>query len=166
MEVYLIRHAEAVELDNEIIEESFRYISASGREKAKKVAEHILTLKTSFDVIVSSPLVRAVQTAEVFAKKMKFNGEIKTAIELIGGNTFNRFQQVLRRNLHHKRIGIFGHAPDVNNYALKMIGHDNIHQLKINFKNSSVCKIEYDIEKEEGKFCWFLNSDSMELTKG
>jgi phosphohistidine phosphatase len=165
MDVYLIRHAEAAELDNEIVEEGFRYITPFGRKRAISAAKKIKELGSSFDIIYSSPLVRAVQTAEVFANAMGYKGEIKTAIELMGGVTFNRFLQLLRRNNHCKSIALFAHAPDVNTFAVKMLKHNDIHELKINFRNSSVCKITFDLEKEEGEFCWFLKSDTLEVIK-
>jgi len=165
MDIYLIRHGVPVELDNEIVDEGHRYLTIAGRNHCKVVAHKLKELKSDFDIIISSPLVRAVQTAETFANVMKYTGEIKTAIELIGGNTYNRFLQLIRRNSHHKSIGIFGHVPDVNNFSLGLIKKSNIKDLKINFKNASVCKISYNTETEQGKFEWFLDSESMKLIK-
>lgn len=162
-EIYLIRHSEAVELDNEIVEEGYRYLTTKGRRKAFEVTKVLNDLNVHFDLIISSPLVRAVQTAEIIASGIIKKPELKTAIELIGGNTFERFHQMLRRHSHYREIACVGHAPDVNNFALKMIKHDEINQLKINFKNCSVCKIDYDIETTNGNFVWFLKSDTMEL---
>ena len=165
MDIYLIRHGAAVELDNEIAEEGFRYLSAAGRNHCKVVAYKLKEMKNEFEVIISSPLVRAVQTAETFASIMKYNGEIKTAIELMGGSSFSRFLQLIKRNSHFKSIAIFAHAPDVNTYSLGLIKERNIKDLKINFKNTSVCKISFDVKSEEGKFEWFLNSENMKLIK-
>ncbi len=166
MDIYLIRHGIPAELDNEIGEEGFRYLTIAGRNHCKVVAHKLKELKAEFDVMISSPLVRAVQTAETFAAIMKYNGEIRTAIELIGGSSFSRFLQLLKRNSHFKSIAFFGHAPDVNIYSLAMLNEQNIKDLNINFKNASVCKINYDINSEKGKFEWFLNSENMKLIKG
>lgn len=165
MNVYLVRHAEAIELDNEIVEDNFRYITPFGRKRAISSAKKAKELGVKFDLILSSPLVRAVQTAEVFAHTVGYKGEIKTAIELMGGNTFSRFLQMLKRNERFESIGLFGHAPDVNNFAINMLKHNGVHELKINFRNSSVCKIIFDLEKEEGEFGWFLKSDTLEVVK-
>lgn len=165
MELYLIRHSEAVELNNEIVDDSYRYLSHSGRQKTIDVAHKLKELKVGFDCIITSPLVRAVQTAELFANTLNHRGEFKTAIELIGGNTFTRFLQLLKRNSHHKRIAFVGHAPDINNFAIGLLGKNDQKELKINFKNTSVCKVEYDLNTEVGKFVWFLKSDTMEIIK-
>jgi len=164
-DVYIIRHGAAAELDKEIVEEGYRYLTIHGRNHCKIVAQRLKDMKTRFDVIISSPIVRSVQTAEVFASVLKYEGEIKTAIELIGGNTFQRFTQMIKRYSHHKNIGLFGHAPDVNNFSTGLIKGQNIKNLNINFKNASVCKINYDAENESGRLEWFLNSENMKLTE-
>jgi phosphohistidine phosphatase len=165
MNIYLIRHAAAVKIDNEIYEDSFRYLSRSGRAHSYEIAKKLKENRVHFDIIFSSPLVRALQTAEIFANVLHHKGELKTAVELIGGATFGRFQQMIKRNLHHKCIACFGHSPDVNHFATGLIKCDDVKALKLDFKNCSVCRINYDTEKETGKFIWFLKSDTMELVK-
>ncbi len=165
MNVYLFRHADAVELDQTIVEDSFRYLTGEGREKTIEVAKKLKKLDAEFDIIFTSPLVRAVQTAEITAIHLKYEGEIITAIELIGGHSFSNFQQFLKRNSRYGSIACFGHAPDVNTFALRLLKKD-ISELKVNFKKSSVCKIEYDADTEHGTFEWFLNADTMKVTKG
>lgn len=162
MDIYIIRHGVAAEIDSEVAEEGYRYLTIHGRNHCKIVAQKLKDLKVKFDSVISSPLVRAVQTAEVFAAVLKYDGEIKTAIELIGGISFNRFLQLIRRNSHHKCIALFGHAPDVNTFSLSLIG-ENTKDLQLNFKNSSVCRICFDARTESGKFVWFLNSENMTL---
>jgi phosphohistidine phosphatase len=165
MDIYIVRHGVAADLDNEITEEGFRYLTIHGRNHCRIVAQKLKDMKVKFDVMISSPLVRAVQTAEVFASVLKYDAEIKTAIELIGGNSYNRFIQLLKRNSHHDTIGIFGHTPDVNSFALNLVKSDHCKDLQLNFKNASVCKINYDPASETGTFKWFLNSENMKLTE-
>src|SRR4030095_3704011 len=162
MDIYIIRHGAAAELDSEIAEESYRYLTIHGRNHCRIVAQRLKDLKVSFDSIISSPLVRAVQTAEVFAAVLKYEGEIKTAIELIGGMSFNRFLELIRRNSHHNCVGLVSHAPDVNTFSLNLIS-EKTNNLQLNFKNSSVCRICFDTKTGAGKCVWFLNSETMKL---
>lgn len=165
MDIYIIRHGVAADLDNEIVEESYRYLTIHGRNHCRIVAQRLKDMKIRFDSILSSPLVRAVQTAEVFASVLKYDDEIKTAIELIGGNTFSRFAQLIKRHSHHDSIAVFGHAPDVNSFSLNLIKDNPVKDLQLNFKNASVCKIKYDPASGKGKFGWFLNSENMKLVE-
>lgn len=163
MEIYLIRHSEAVELNNEIVDDSFRYLSNSGRQKTIEVANKLKEMKVHFDCILTSPVIRAVQTAELLAASIHHKGEIITAIELMGGSSFTRFMQLINRNSRFKKVACVGHAPDVNNYAVALASKKASSEVKINFKNTSVCKISFDTKKNVGRIDWFLKSDSMEL---
>lgn len=165
MDIYIVRHGIAADLDSEIVEESFRYLTIHGRNHCRIVAQRLKDMKVNFDAVFSSPLVRAVQTAEVFSSVLKYDNEIKTAIELIGGSSFSRFLQFIKRHSHNNSIAIFGHAPDVNSFTFNLIKDNPIKDLQLNFKNSSVCKINFDPASETGKFEWFLNSDNMKLTE-
>ena len=163
MDIYLIRHAAAVDLDNEIVEEGFRYLKPEGRRKTEEVAKKLKDLKTKFDVIFCSPLVRAVQTAEIFASVLHHKGEIKTVIELIGGHAPTKFRHLLHRHSHYRSIACIGHVPDVYHFAVNLLKNKEIKEPKIHFHNSSVFKIDYDPAAESGKFVYFLQSDTMEV---
>jgi phosphohistidine phosphatase len=163
MDLYFIRHASAVELDREISEDSFRYLSPEGRAHSAEIAQKLHKLNINFDLILSSPIVRAIQTAEIFSNIMHHKGDFKTAVELIGGSSFNRFQQLLHRSSNYKSIACFGHSPDMNQYSINLIKENRVKELKVNFKNCSVCRIKYDYEKDKGSFVWFLKSDTLEL---
>jgi phosphohistidine phosphatase len=166
MDVYIIRHGVAADLDSEISDESYKYLTIHGRNHCRIVAQRLKDMKVNFDIILSSPLVRSVQTAELFASTLKYEDEIKTAIELVGGNTFTRFQQLLNRYSHKNSIAVFGHAPDVHLFAMNMIKDNPVKDLQLNFKNASVCRINYDPASGNGKFIWYLNSENMKLTVG
>ena len=162
MDIYLIRHGAAVDLDTEIVEEGFRYLNNEGRRQTEDVARTLKKLKTKFDVIFSSPLVRAVQTAEIFAGVLNHKGEIKTTIELIGGHSPVKFRSLIHRNTRYKSIACIGHAPDVYNFGAGLINNEN-KKPKIHFHNSSVLKIDYDTVNESGRFVYFLESDTMKI---
>jgi phosphohistidine phosphatase len=165
MDIYLIRHGAAVELDKGISEDSFRFLSPDGRKKSLDVAKKLKALDVHFDLILTSPLVRAVQTAEIFAAVLHHKGEFKTAVELIAGSSFERFMNLIKRNIHYKSIACVGHAPDVNHFAVSLLKPSDVKERNINFKTCSVCKINFDFENQTGKFLWFLKSDTMELVK-
>jgi phosphohistidine phosphatase len=165
MNIYLFRHGDAIELNQEIGDDALRYLTVEGRKKTSEVAEKLNELKVRFDIILTSPLLRAIQSAEITAATLKYKDEIKPAAELMGGHSFQKFHQLILRHKGHANAAYFGHAPDVNTFALRLLNKD-IKELKINFKKSSVCCIDYDTDKVQGKLVWFLNADTMELLKG
>uniref|UniRef100_A0ACD5GP52 Phosphohistidine phosphatase SixA n=1 Tax=Desertifilum tharense IPPAS B-1220 TaxID=1781255 RepID=A0ACD5GP52_9CYAN len=64
MELYLIRHGIAA--DREAYErDRDRPLTEEGRKKTQKVAKRLRSLDLNFDLILTSPLIRARQTAEI-----------------------------------------------------------------------------------------------------
>ncbi len=64
MELYLIRHGIAEERRPDIKDEE-RALTKEGRQKTEKIAQRLKKLNLNFDLILTSPLVRARQTAEI-----------------------------------------------------------------------------------------------------
>lgn len=68
MNLYLIRHAIAVdEGDPEYAQDSLRPLTEKGRKKMRQIARGLRALGAEFDLIVSSPYVRARETAEILS---------------------------------------------------------------------------------------------------
>src|SRR5262249_9528193 len=71
MKVLLIRHTHAVDGD-EALDDEARWLTAKGRTLARAVGARLRDDEIVPDAIVTSPLVRAVQTAELVARGLKF----------------------------------------------------------------------------------------------
>ena len=123
MEVYLIRHGIAAERGTYADDEQ-RPLIDKGRDKTNKVAERLLAKGLKFDMILTSPLVRAYQTAEVLKKvglsktikafePLKPDGEIEHWLEWL--------QSYKLENLEGK-IALVGHQPDLGNWAEILFG--------------------------------------------
>ena len=71
LELYLIRHGVAAERGEDYPDDSKRPLTSDGIARLRKEAKALSALDIGFDQILSSPLVRARQTADVFAEEMK-----------------------------------------------------------------------------------------------
>ena len=72
MNLYILRHGIAVEHGAAGYEkDSERPLTGKGERKVWMIAEAMEAMKISFDLILSSPLVRARQTAEIVAEALK-----------------------------------------------------------------------------------------------
>ncbi len=80
MPVLLVRHGEAVQSHGD---DGARYLTFRGRTEARKVALALEQRGLVPTQIVSSPLVRAVQTAEIFAHALGFEGTLTTDPALV-----------------------------------------------------------------------------------
>ena len=71
MELYIVRHGIAIDReDPKSPAEADRYLTEEGVEKTQQVAKALSALDLHADLLVSSPYVRAMQTAEIFANAL------------------------------------------------------------------------------------------------
>jgi len=118
MELYLIRHGIAEEKQPDIKDEQ-RSLTKEGRQKAEKVAEKIKKLGLEFDIILTSPLVRARQTAEILVAN-KLSSKWEESDHLAPTGHIHRWLEewLAAKNYPQKtQIALVGHEPCLSNWA-------------------------------------------------
>ena len=77
MNIYIIRHAIAVDEGMpEYEKDSERPLTDKGRKKMRQIAKGLRTLGVEIDLILSSPYVRARETAEILASEFKMKKKV------------------------------------------------------------------------------------------
>ncbi|MEH2292383.1 phosphohistidine phosphatase SixA [Nostoc sp.] len=118
MELYLIRHGIAEDKGLDIKDEE-RSLTKEGREKTEKVAQKLVKLGLSFDLILTSPLVRARQTAEILIAK-KLSSQLEESSHLApDGKISSWLKDWLepRNYSQNTQLALVGHEPDLTNWA-------------------------------------------------
>jgi phosphohistidine phosphatase len=139
-ELYLIRHAVAEERGDEWPDDAKRPLSDDGASRMRKAARGLDRLGVTLDVVVTSPLVRAKQTAELVAEAMNPRPPIVTAESLAPGGTYQEVVTDLEKQSRRTRIAIVGHEPGIGEFAARLIGSRH----SIEFKKGAVCQIDVD----------------------
>jgi phosphohistidine phosphatase len=139
-ELYLIRHAVAEERGDEWPDDAKRPLSDDGASRMRKAARGLDRLGVTLDVVVTSPLVRAKQTAELVAAAMNPRPPIVTAESLAPGGTYQEVVTDLEKQSRRTRIAIVGHEPGIGEFAARLVG--SRHSLE--FKKGAVCRIDVD----------------------
>jgi phosphohistidine phosphatase len=116
MHVFLVRHAHAVSGDPD----ELRALSDRGREEARDVARRLAEHPTPPAVVLTSPLLRARQTAEEIARAS--GAELRVDERLAPGAT----AELLRDALVGVggAVAVVGHQPDCSEIALELTGDD------------------------------------------
>jgi phosphohistidine phosphatase len=142
MNLYLLRHGIAVDPSVPgFARDAERPLTPKGRRRLRQTVEAMDVLKISFDVILSSPYVRAAETAEIVAKALKRRKQLKLSGELTpGGNPKSLIQQLNDLRPRPKNILLVGHEPYLSKLiALLTAGNTN---MEIDLKKGSLCKLE------------------------
>jgi phosphohistidine phosphatase len=113
MKLYIVRHAAAVDRTADIPEEQ-RYLTPEGRAFIRKTARTMVEKKVNPDLILTSPLIRAVQTADILAETLSYDGPLHVADELSPGFDMTALRNVLDTFPAVQELVLVGHEPDLS----------------------------------------------------
>jgi phosphohistidine phosphatase len=146
MQLYFLRHGEAdwpgwTKPDDE------RPLTDSGKKEMRQVAKFLNRLKVKPDLIVTSPLPRALQTAEVAAEELKTKLRQDEALE--PGFGISELRTVLKRH-PSKVLMLVGHEPDFSSVISALTGGF------VKMSKAGVALIDIDPETEKGRLLWLF----------
>jgi phosphohistidine phosphatase len=140
MIIHVVRHAEAVERSQDIPEDH-RFLTRRGRKRFRKIAGSMKKLGTEPDLILTSPLIRAVQTADILAETLRFKRELKIVALLSPGFQPSALDQLLDDYPQANEIALVGHEPDLGALAQALLATEESCTLKkgavISFKRTA-----------------------------
>jgi len=123
VELYIVRHAIAAERGPEWPDDSKRPLTERGIDRFKQVVAGLNVLGLELDVIFTSPLVRAHQTAEYLSAGLPDKSPVKQASTLAPGHTsVEVMEQIAREAGGATRVAVVGHEPDLGALAGWLIG--------------------------------------------
>jgi phosphohistidine phosphatase len=154
IELYLIRHGLAAARGDAYPDDSKRPLTNKGISRLKSEVRALVALDVTFDQILTSPLVRARQTADVFAEHLPSHPPVANAASLAPGGKYAAVLDDLAKHSRKSRIALVGHEPDMGELAAKLIGA----RRAIEFKKGAICRIDFEAlpPAGPGHLRWFL----------
>ncbi|NET51178.1 MAG: phosphohistidine phosphatase SixA [Merismopedia sp. SIO2A8] len=123
MELYLIRHGIAVERET-YTQDAERPLTDKGRQKTTKVAKQLSERGLHFNLILTSPLVRAKETAAIL-QNANLSAEVQEFASLAPNgdilNWINWLESQRQINYWDKCLALVGHQPDLGNWAETLV---------------------------------------------
>lgn len=145
MELIIIRHAVAEdkeEFAKKGQEDYLRPLTLKGRKRMQKVCVNLRDYIKELDLIVSSPLTRARQTAEIVSQ-IYYETKVVEAPELVPHSPPQAFLKWLRvQGKNHKRIAVVGHEPHLSTFASYMLSLKS--ESFIDLKKSGIIGLELE----------------------
>src|ERR1044071_5519938 len=158
MELYVIRHAIAQPLGrkNDFTDEK-RALTSEGRERMREAAKGLSRIAVEFDLIMTSPLVRAVETAAIITTALHSSRkEIEQTAALAPGASTDELFGEIKKHKGAESIALIGHQPDLGEIISKIVqGNES---LSIEMKKGSVCciKVIETVPTLRGSLIWLL----------
>ena len=159
MLLYLIRHAEAVELGSPGAARDFdRALTPHGRDQARALADAFSRLKLAVDAVVASPLVRAHQTAVELLAVWQSGSHPVTCDQLAPERLKPGKLSDFLATVPGKCVAAVGHMPELGAYVEWLIGAA---EGSIPLAKAAAACVEFkgDPEKAAGQLRWVVTPD-------
>ena len=149
MDVILIRHAKAGTRDpNSWPDDDLRPLTAEGQVEHRAVMRIAKKMGVKFDFLVSSPLLRARETADIVAVTYRWAEEPQVAAEIGHAFSIPAVLKLLAKFPPDSRVALVGHEPDFSALATALIGGKP--GLGIELKKSGIVGIRFEGPAEAG----------------
>jgi phosphohistidine phosphatase len=143
MNLYIIRHAIAVdEATSDYESDSERPLTDKGRKKMRQIAKALRQLGVDFDLILSSPYVRACETAEIVADVFKMKNKIVFSDHLIPEGNPELLIGEINEKHTVESLAIVGHEPHLSAFIGLLITDSS--KVEITLKKGGVCHLSAD----------------------
>jgi len=146
MKLCFLRHGEA-DWPNWNKPDDERPLTERGRKEMKRVARFLESLRFSADAILTSPLPRASQTAEIVAKRLGI--ELKTEPALAHGFNTERLRRLLGK-ADPGCVMLVGHEPEFSEVIKELTGGE------IKLSKAGVALMEVNRGCTSGKLLWLF----------
>lgn len=162
MILYIMRHAEAVE-ESARLKDEWRYLTEEGRAATEKISSSVAKIGPKPRITITSPLTRAVQTAEIAAEKACRKNVVVASELLIPGADTGELIAQLKEYKDDARVLLVGHEPQLGSLVAALLGRKNE---PVSLKKSSCVALEFDPETVDkpAQFIWYLAPGGKRIT--
>jgi phosphohistidine phosphatase len=165
MQLYIVRHGIAIDReDPKCPPEAERYLTEEGIERTRQVAKGIAALGAHADLMISSPYVRATQTAAIFAGALDYpEHKIRHTENLLPGSEPAALLRELAREKNASSVFCFGHAPHVDALLAAAAGAQ---RHITSMKKAGVAFVELKrVSPPNGQLVWLVTPKLFRKTK-
>src|ERR1700726_1193311 len=141
MIVYFLRHANAGKPLADLKKDEKRALDKEGIEQCGTVGRALAALDVQVDVIISSPLKRAAQTASLVGNEMGHEGKLQLEDALRPTATFADFRKMLDKYARHDAIMVVGHNPTLSEFLGRAISESGC-EATVELKKGAVARVE------------------------
>lgn len=150
MELYFLRHGIAADVGPDGLGDAGRPLTKEGIAKMRAGARGLRRLGLQLDALLSSPLVRAHETATIVARELGL--ELQLADELAPGCDIAQLFALLGEHRAAERVMLVGHEPDFSILIGALTGGS-----RVLMKKGGLGRVDIDLlEEGAGTLAWLL----------
>lgn len=140
IELFLVRHGVAGARGPAFPDDRLRPLTDEGTTRFRQAVRGLAAIDVTLDLVLTSPLVRARQTAELLVAGLPGHPRMDTLDALAPGGRLPVILEAIfqRSRQRQTKIALVGHEPDLGELAARLLGARG----GIQFKKGAVCCIE------------------------
>jgi len=144
MNLFILRHASAgIRRLNPLLDVK-RPLDKEGKQHCLRLAHVLNAMQVSFDVVVSSPLKRSLQTAQLVATETGYEQKILISNALAPEASFAQFQRLLRECAAYENLLVVGHNPNITQFLGQLVGAggmDGTGPARVRLRKGSIARV-------------------------
>ena len=157
MNLYLMRHANAGLSRVNPLLDSKRGLIKEGKEQCVLMARVLSALNAQVDVIVSSPLKRAMQTAQFVGTELGFDSKVEISAALAPEADYGVFQDLVAKYADREGVLVVGHNPSLFQFLGRLVtGNGNSANLRM--RKAAVARV--DLDRHPPQLQWLIDPRS------
>jgi len=146
MIIFLVRHASAGQTKANPAQDDKRPLDSEGIEQCQQMGRFLSAIKAEVDLILSSPLKRATQTAAFVGNEMGSNSRLQVEPALKPTASFEQFQELLRTHSKLEALMVVGHNPTISHFLSRLVTR-GANDRAFEMKKGSIARIEVSANK-------------------
>lgn len=153
MNLYILRHASAgTRRANPAIDVK-RPLDKEGKQQCILVGSYLSALKVQFDLVVSSPLKRALQTASLVGTEVGYDTKVMVSEALAPGASVAAFQQLVSGLSAYENVLLVGHNPNLPQFVGALVASPG--RASIRMRKGAIARI--DCARRPGLLYWLVD---------
>ncbi len=150
--IYILRHASAgTRRANPLIDVK-RPLDKEGKQQCLLLGSYLNSLRVQFDLVISSPLKRALQTASLVATETGYDARIMVSEALSPGATVPAFEKLVNDLNTHENVLIVGHNPNLAQFLGAVLSSS---RMNIRLRKGAIARV--DVARRPGTLHWLVD---------
>jgi phosphohistidine phosphatase len=158
MIIYFLRHASAGQSILNPKKDEKRALDKDGIEQCGYVGRALAAIDAQVDIILSSPLKRATQTASLVGNEMGYEGKLQIEAALQPAANFSDFRRMLEKYAKLESVMVVGHNPNLSQFLGTVIC-DSGFEASVELKKGAVARVE--MRRSSGTLQWCLTPKAL-----
>jgi len=154
MNLYFLRHANAGQRKSNPLLDQKRSLDKEGKQQCMQLGTVLNALKVHFDLVLSSPLKRALQTAALVGTETGYEKKIQLSQALTPGGTWDDFQRLLDTLTEHEDVLLVGHSPNQPEFLNRLLCASNGGGV-VRLRKGAIAAL--DLQRGPAKLQWLLD---------